>query len=124
MIRSLLTIVAAFGALGAAQAQGTRVLGQDELPYELTLDQVRLPTADGGGSITVRPCEACRTSTHAITNSTRFFVNGRELLLADFAKAVAELRAAPGRGQPVFVGVFVDAASQRVNRIAVNGPRR
>lgn len=122
MIRSLLTMALALGLLGPAAAQGLRVLEQNELPYELTLDQVRLPTA-ASGTLTVRPCEDCKTLSHSLTTSTRLFVNGRELPYVDFMAAVADVRKAAGRDQAVFVGVFVDKDSQRVNRIMVRRAR-
>jgi hypothetical protein len=122
MIRSLLTIALAVGLLGPAAAQGLRVLEQSELPYELTLDQVRLPTS-ATGTLTVHACEDCKTLSHSVTTGTRFFVTGRELPYADFTAAVAAVRQAAGRDQAVFVGVFVDKDSQRVNRIMVRRAR-
>jgi hypothetical protein len=122
MIRSLLTMALALGLLAPAAAQTRRAIEQSELPYELTLDQVRLPTA-AGGTLTVRACADCQLSSHSVTTGTRFFVNGRELPYADFMAAVAEVRKAAGRDQAVFVGVFVDGASQRVNRIMVHRAR-
>jgi hypothetical protein len=46
-------------------------------------------------------------------------LNGTELPFADFLVAVADLRRAAGRDETVFVGVFVDNQSQRVNRVKV-----
>jgi hypothetical protein len=122
MIRSLLTMALAFGLLGPAAAQGLRVLEQNERPYELTLDQVRLPTVLGG-TVTVHACDGCQTISPAVTAATRFFVNGRELPYVDFMAAVADVRKAAGRDQAVFVGVFVDGDAQRVNRIMVRRAR-
>ncbi len=120
MFRAAITLTLALGL--SAPAWATRVLDQLETPYELTLTQVNLPTS-AGGTISFRACESCRVIAHSISASTRFFVGGSELALADFTAAVDQIRKTVAPGKAVFVGVFIDNESQQINRIVVQPPK-
>jgi hypothetical protein len=112
-------IFATFALLAVcATAQAARILEQPERSYELSLNQVTLPSAANGG-LTVKPCPSCTYSTHVLTATTEYFVNGRSLPFADFSRVTENLRADSDALRKAFVGVYIDVETGRVNRVTV-----
>jgi hypothetical protein len=114
-----LATVALLAVFGTAQAD--RILEQPERSYELSLSQMTLPSAANGG-LTVKPCVSCAYSTHVLTAETGYFVNNRSLSFAEFTSATDDLRANRDAARRVFVGVYVDVETGRVNRVTVRHP--
>lgn len=101
-----------------ATAQAARILEQPERSYELSLSQLTLPSAANGG-LTVKPCPSCAYSTHVLTSATGYFVNKRPLPYAEFRDVAESLRANEDPARRVFVGVYVDVETGRVNRVTL-----
>jgi hypothetical protein len=116
MFRVVVTLLLVLGSVSNVWA--LRVLEQPESPFELELPDVRFPTA-ANGLLSFKTCDTCRLVSHQLATTTQYSVNGTSLPFADFLIAVGDLQKASGRNQTVFVGVFVDNQTQRVNRIAV-----
>src|SRR5262245_10710065 len=81
--------VALLAMLGTAQA--ARVIEQPEEGYELSLTQLTLPSTASGG-VTMKLCDDCAYSTHVLTSSTQFFVNGQIQPYDEFKRIADELR--------------------------------
>jgi hypothetical protein len=115
-------ILAAFALLAVfATAHAARILEQPERSYELSLSQLTLPSAANGG-LTVKPCASCAYSTHVLTATTEYWVNDRSLPFEEFSGVTANLRANTDVARRVFVGVYVDVETGRVNRVTVRHP--
>jgi hypothetical protein len=99
-------------------AHATRVLEQPERPFELTLAQLTLPSSTTGG-IAVKPCDECAYSTHVMTATTQFFVNGQLLPYAEFHRIADQVRANRQASQTAMAGVFVDVETGRVTRVTL-----
>jgi hypothetical protein len=117
--KRILATVALLAVFGTAQA--TRILEQPERSYELSLSQLTLPSAANGG-LTVKPCADCAYSTHILTGATGYFVNDRSLPFAEFSRVTEDLRANQNTARRVFVGVYIDVETGRVNRVTVRHP--
>ena len=112
-------ILATFALLAVVgTAQATRILEQPERPYELSLSQLTLPSAANGG-LTVKPCASCAYTTHVLTSATGYFVNNRALSFAEFRSVAQNLAADQDTASRVFVGVYVDIETGRVNRVTL-----
>lgn len=110
-------IVTAFALLFCATAaDAVRVIEQPERPYELSLDQLTLPSSASGG-LTVKPCEDCAYSTHALTAATEFYVNNQVVPFLELSRIAQELRGLRRSSESTLVGVYVDIASGRVTRV-------
>jgi hypothetical protein len=120
MTTRILATLALLGLMSSANA--VRTIGQPERPYEVALSQLILPSSTSGNLI-VRACATCRVNTHRLADGARFLVDGRELPFAEFLKAVNELRGSPTASARTVVGVFVDVAAGRVNRLEIYRPR-
>jgi hypothetical protein len=115
-------ILATFALLAVfATAQAARILEQPERSYELSLTQVTLPSAANGG-LTVKPCPSCSYSTHVLTATTEYLVNNRSLPFQEFSGVTENLRANTDLARRVFVGVYVDVETGRVNRVTLRHP--
>lgn len=112
----ILATLALLAALGTAHA--ARVIEQPERSYELSLSQLALPSAPGGG-LTLRPCADCAYRTHVLSAATEYFVNNRPVAFEDFSRIAEELRADRRRVQTTFVGVFIDVETERVRRVTL-----
>jgi hypothetical protein len=121
MFRTILVIVAmSLSSIGTAWA--LKIVGQPETSFELSLAGLTLPT-NASGSVRVQTCETCKLQTLAVTAATKYFVDGHEVDLDGFALTAAGIREQDGVAESTFVGVYVDIASQRVNRITLLRPR-
>ena len=116
MFKPILALAVGLAALSPAYA--ARDIGQPERGLELRLSDVTLPDSTAG-LVGFKQCETCAFESHSVTDSTRYLLNGRPLLFRDFVKAAADLRAAKDGGANTLVGVYIDVASERVNRIAL-----
>lgn len=108
-ILATLALLAAFGAAHAA-----RVIEQPERPFELALADLTLPSNATGG-VSFKSCESCPYSTHVLTTSTQYFVNGQSLPFVEFTRVAEELRRTAR--QTAFAAVFIDVATGRVTRV-------
>lgn len=91
-----------------------------EQAYELTRDQVRLPSAEHA-SLTVRLCATCTPVVLQVTKATAWFSApgeqppaGQAAVLAAFAAAASD----PG----VLVHVYYEPQTKRVKRIVLDAP--
>ena len=116
MTRRILIVIAALLALDTASA--TRVLEQVENGVELMLGDLNLPTVSGQ-TISFSACPRCGVSTHRLTDTTVFKVNGHEVSFAEFLRIAAEIGDRPTGANNAFAGVFLDIASGRVTRIEI-----
>ena len=102
--------------LGTAHA--ARILEQPERSYELSLSQMTLPSNPTGG-LTVKRCPDCAYSTHVLTAATQYRVNEQLVPFGEFSRIAAELRANRATVRKVFIGVYIDAGTGRVNRVTL-----
>jgi hypothetical protein len=116
MFKPVLALAVSLAVLSPAYA--FRDIGEPELGLELSLSDVTLPDSTAG-LVGFKQCETCAFESHSVTDSTRYLLNGRPLLFRDFVKAAADLRAAKDGGANTLVGVYIDVATKRVNRIAL-----
>jgi hypothetical protein len=91
-----------------------------EEAYELTRSQVQLPGSSTGG-LTVRRCPACSPVVLRVTEATRWFSAPREQPPAGQATVLAAFAAA-GNKPGVFVYVYYEPQTLRVNRIVLDVP--
>lgn len=115
MTRQILAALALMLVIDTAAA--VRVLEQIERPVELTLGDLRFSA--GGGTISFSECATCGLSTHLLTDSTVYEVNGRALPLVDFLRIIDEIRDRPNGDDATMAAVFLDIATGRVARVAV-----
>ena len=95
-------------------AAALRVIEQVERPVELTLAQLTLPSA-GGTTVSFSECPTCSTSTHRLSDSAVFKVNGQTLPLDEFLLAADEIN----NDESAVAVVFLDLATERITRIEV-----
>jgi hypothetical protein len=105
-------------ALAVDTAVATRVVEQVERAVELTLDQLKLPTADGG-TISFRECEECPIKTHVLTDTTVFSANRQIVGLQDLLRVADEIRDKPNGAKQAMAVVFLDLKTERITRIEV-----
>ena len=120
MTRQLLATFALLLWIDSASA--VRVIEQIERPVELTLDELNFSA--GGSVVSFSECATCGSSTHRVTDSTVYKVNGRTLPLADFLSVIGEIRQRPGADGKTFAVVFLDLESGRVTRLEIREPAR
>jgi|SRR5687767_7169619 hypothetical protein len=108
--------VALLAMFGTAQA--ARVIEQPEEGYELTLTQLTLPSSASGG-VTMKLCDACAYSTHVLTASTQYFVNGQVLPFDEFKRIAEELRGDRVARETALTCLFVDIGTGRVTRMTL-----
>ena len=108
--------VALLAMLGSAQA--ARVIEQPEEGYELALEQLTLPSTASGG-VTMKRCDECAYTTHVLTNSTRYFVNGQVLPFDEFKRIADELRADRAARETALANLYVDIDTGRVTRLTL-----
>ena len=116
MTRQILIAIAALLVLDTASA--TRVIEQTESSVELTLGDLNLPTISGE-MISFSACPTCSVSTHRLTDTTVFKVNGNQVPFAEFLRIAAEISDRSSGADNTFAGVFLDVASGRVTRIEI-----
>jgi|SRR6185503_4237137 len=108
--------VALIAMFGSARAE--RVLEQPEEGYELTLPQLTLPSSASGG-VTMKRCDSCAYSTHVLTGSTEYFVNGHAVPFIEFKQKVDELRDERRPPEATVACVFIDVDTGRVTRLTL-----
>jgi hypothetical protein len=91
-----------------------------EEAYELTPGQVQLPASSTGG-LTVRPCPTCSPVVLRVTGATEWFSSPREQPPAGQA-AVLDALAAAGNRAGVWIYVYYEPQTLRVNRIVLDVP--
>lgn len=117
MLRTIIAILVILSS--ASSAWALKIVSQPESSVELTLADLTLP--DGtSGSIRFRTCSTCKFTALRVTAATKYLVDDRELALEDFLLTAAGIRDQRGAAESTFAGVFVDVASQNVNRIALS----
>ena len=112
----ILATLALLTALGAAHA--AKVIDQPERSFELSLQNLTLPSGPGGG-LTVKACDTCTYSTHVLSAGTSYFVNRQLVTFEDFSRIAEELRGNRRTLETTFVGVFIDVETERVNRVTL-----
>jgi hypothetical protein len=112
----ILATFALFAMFGSAHA--ARVLEQPEQGYELSLEQLTLPSSAAGG-VTMKRCDDCPYSTHISTSATQFYVNGRILPFDEFKRIADELRADRRAMETTVAGLFIDVETGRVTRVTL-----
>ncbi len=80
--------------------------------YEVDLVYLRLP-GTVSGTLTFSDCTDCNTQTIRVTVATRSTLNGRDVMLADFRRAVAGIR---NRSDQI-IDVYHDLESDTVIRV-------
>ena len=115
----ILIAAAVFSFSLVNSAGAVRVLDQAERGVELSVNQLTLPT-DGSGTLSFKTCAECRISTHSVTATTKYLLNGREMALADFLLVIEEIRSTRTGAETATAAVYLDLATERVTRVAVN----
>jgi hypothetical protein len=82
--------------------------------HEVQLVYLRLP-ASASGSVSFSDCAECDAQTVRVTAATRYTVNGRDVMLADFRRVVAGIR----DREFTIIDVFHDLESDTVIRVRV-----
>ena len=82
--------------------------------WEVELTYLRLPTS-ANGTLSFSDCTDCNAQTIRVTVATRYTVNGRDVMLADFRKTVAGIR---NRADQI-IDVYHDLESDTVIRVNV-----
>jgi hypothetical protein len=108
--------LAVLGTFGTAHA--ARMLEQPEEGYELMLEQLTLPSSASGG-VTMKSCAECAYSTHLLTSTTQYFVNGRALPFDEFKQIADELRADRIARETALTCLFLDVDTGRVTRVTL-----
>ncbi len=82
--------------------------------HEVDLVYLRLPTS-ATGTLSFRDCTDWNAQTMRVTVATRYTVNGRDVMLADFRRAVSGIR---NRSDQI-IDVYHDLESDTVIRVNV-----
>ncbi len=82
--------------------------------WEVDLIYLRLPATEGG-TLAFSRCADCEVLTLRATAATRYVVNGRNVMLADFRKAVSSIT----DRKNTIIDVFHDLESDTVTRVRV-----
>lgn len=80
--------------------------------HEVQLVNLRLP-ASASGTLSLSNCTECDAQTIRVTAATRYTVNGKDVILADFRRAVAGVR----DREFTIIDVFHDLESDTVIRV-------
>jgi len=115
MFRPTLILIAALLAVPQVSF-ALRVLEQIERSYELSLDAVSVPRG-ATSAVIFRTCDTCSSQSLAVTASTKYFVDERELTHAEMLSAVDAIRLQPGGNDGTLVGLFYDIDTNVVTRI-------
>jgi hypothetical protein len=97
--------------LGLAASGGAEVISK---AYELKLSNFQAP-ASQNGSVIFKECDDCSPVIVRVTAATRYAINGTEVGLTDFAKAIMQAN----DRENTFVGVLHHLESNTVKSIAV-----
>ena len=80
--------------------------------HEVQLVYLRLPTS-ANGTLSFSDCAECNELTVRVTAATRYTLNGKDVLLADFRRAIAGVR----DREFTIIDVFHDLESDTVLRV-------
>jgi hypothetical protein len=116
MLRKTFVTLALLTALQPATA--SRVVEQIERGVELTLNQLSLPSADGG-TVSFRECTDCPIKTHVLMADAIFTTNGQIVGLPDLLRFAEDIEDRPSAAERTMAVVFLDIATNRVTRIEV-----
>jgi hypothetical protein len=106
--------------LSLATGAAARTIEELERGVELTLPNVKLPTATSG-TVSFKTCGDCAYRTHRTMDVTVYAANGRALPLPEFLRVVEEIYERPGTAEnDAVVAVFLDIASERVTRVTLS----
>lgn len=112
----ILATVALLAMLGTAHA--ARVIEQPDEGYELTLAQLTLPSTASGG-VTMKRCDECAYSTHVLTSSTQYLVNGQVLPFDEFKRIADDLRDDRVARETALACLFINIDTGRVTRMTL-----
>jgi len=82
--------------------------------WEVELSNLTLPASEGG-TLAFSDCADCDSQTIRVTPATRYTVNGRDVLLADFRRVLAGIR----NREDQIIDVFHDLESNIIIRVRV-----
>lgn len=119
MLRQLLAAAALAGAFDTAHAGS--VLETAQHAAEVPLHALQLPAA-AGGLVRFAACVGCQIHTATMPGSTRYVINNRPATFEAFAAAVDTARTTSETANRSLVGLYFDAASKRLARIALVTP--
>jgi hypothetical protein len=116
---TILAGVALGAAAGAAKAGS--LLTAVEHAAEVPLAGIVLPGVEAG-SVAFAVCDGCEVRSVALSRGTRYLVNNRTATFEAFVAAVQAARAAAEVANRSLVGLYFDAASKRLVRLALVAP--
>ncbi len=119
MLRQILAVTALAGFLGTAQAGSILEAGQSSA--EVPLVELDVPSAQGG-TLRFAVCDGCETQRVVMPSSTTYLVNNRRVTFEEFVAAVATAKASTAIANRSLVGLFFDASSRDLKRIALVAP--
>jgi hypothetical protein len=119
MLRQILTVAVLAGILGTAQAGS--ILEAVEYAAEVPLAELDVPSAEGG-TLRFAPCNGCASQSVVMSSSTGYLVNNRPATFEEFAAAVATAKSSTDVANRSLAGLYFDAASKRLTRIALVAP--
>ncbi len=100
--------------------QASATLRVIEQAYELTRNQVQLPTTPEGG-LTVRPCPTCRPVSLRVSAATTWFNRPGTRQPAGQAAVLEAFRAA-ATNPKTLVYVYYEPQTRRVKRVVLDAP--
>lgn len=119
MLRTILAGAALGAPFGAPQAGS--LLTAVEHAAEIPLPEIELPALETG-SVAFAVCDGCGVRSVALSPGTRYLVNNRAATFEAFVVAVEAARAAADIADRSLVGLYFDAASKRLVRVALVAP--
>lgn len=118
MQRILILSIAILATLPHA-SYAVRVVEQIERSHELALGEVQLPKSSAS-AVVFKACETCSLQSLAVTSSTRYFVDGQELMLAEFTEQASTINNIEGADRNTLVMVHYSIATNIVTRIRIS----
>lgn len=84
-MRIRIFVIALLASLSFAASAENYIISQ---AYEVAVNDLRLPS-HVVGSVSFKACNKCELQTISVTAETRYVLNNRDLILADFREAVS-----------------------------------
>jgi hypothetical protein len=119
MLRQTLAVAALAGALATAQAGS--LMETVEQAAEVPLVALDLP-ATQGGMLRFAVCDGCEARSVVMPSDMTYLVNNRAVTWVEFAATVEVALASDDVAERSLVGLYFDAASKRLERIALVAP--
>lgn len=119
MLRTILVGAALAAPCNAAQAGS--LLTTAEHAAEIPLLEMELPAVEAG-SVAFAVCDGCGVRSAALSRGTRYLVNNHAATFEVFVAAVQAARAKADVANRSLVGLYFDAASKRLVRMALVAP--